>query len=76
MATVSKEIADRIVAGEFADDMPQSITEYDNAFGGVSYGVVFAGDSPDKYCASEFVFNPRLYWAHPVADVPAYVAEN
>lgn len=62
MATVDKDIADRIVAGEFASDKPQKIIEYDNAFGGVSYGVVFKHDDPDMYRETDFVRNPRQYW--------------
>jgi hypothetical protein len=38
MATVTKEIADRIVAGEFKEDGWVRIVEYDNAWGGTSYG--------------------------------------
>lgn len=62
MATVDKSIADRIVAGEFPEDDARKIVEYDNAFGGVGYGVIFGKDDPDKYAPSEFVRNPRLYW--------------
>lgn len=65
MATVDKDIADRIVAGEFAEDDARKIVEYDNAFGGVSYGVIFGNDDPDRYCETEFVRNPRVYWEKP-----------
>ncbi len=62
MATVSKSIADRVIAGEFPEDDARKIVEYDDAFGGVAYGVIFGNDDPDKYCESVFVRNPRLYW--------------
>jgi len=62
MATVDKDIADRIVAGEFAEDDARKIVEYDNAFGGVGYGVIFGDDDPDMYRETAFVRNPRLYW--------------
>ncbi len=62
MATVDKSIADRIVAGEFPEDDARKIIEYDNAFRGVSYGVIFGDDDPGKYAPSEFVRNPRVYW--------------
>lgn len=62
MSTVDKNIADQIVAGKFPEDGAQEIWEYDNAFGGVSYGVIFPRDAKDKYAPSGFVRNPRLYW--------------
>jgi hypothetical protein len=65
MSTVDKSIADRIVAGEFPEDDARAIWEYDNAFGGVGYGVIFGKNDPNKYRASEFVQNPRLYWSAP-----------
>lgn len=65
MATVGKDIADRIVAGEFAEDDARKIVEYDNAFGGVSYGVIFGNQDPDYYRETEFVRNPRVYWEKP-----------
>jgi hypothetical protein len=67
MATVSKEIADRIIAGEFAaeDGWPQRIVEYDNAFGGVSYGVEQYPNEIGRYSESSYVHNPRVYWKNP-----------
>ena len=63
MATVDKEIADRIVAGEFPEDGATRIVEYDNAFGGIGYGVTFGNEPIDKYMEpTEFVRNPRIYW--------------
>lgn len=72
MGTVSKDIADRIIAnnGYFTpiseyegSDNPQhsEITEYDNAFGGVSYGLTVKG-IPNVYTPSKYVRNPRVYW--------------
>lgn len=63
MATVNKEIADRIVAGEFPEDGATRIVEYDNAFGGVGYGVTFPRDDINKYTTpTEYIRNPRIYW--------------
>jgi len=62
MATVDKSIADRIVAGDFPEDDARKIIEYDNAFGGVGYGVIFGEEDPDRYRETEFVRNPRVYW--------------
>lgn len=64
MATVNKGMADRVAAGEFKEDGITKIIEYDNAFGGVSYGLTFEHDYQDKYTQeTEFVRNPRLYWS-------------
>jgi hypothetical protein len=67
MPTVSKAIADRVVAsngdlypGE--DPICTKIVEYDNAFGGVGYGLVYTDMDQDNYRASHFVRNPRVYW--------------
>lgn len=65
MATVSKDLADKIVAqdGFYADD-PRvlRIVEYENCFNGAkSYGIEYEGQL-GKYHPSEFVINPRTYW--------------
>jgi len=65
MATVSKGIADRVIAGEFPEDNIVKIVEYDNAFGGVGYGLISSRDDFDKYQVSAFVHNPRIYWEKP-----------
>lgn len=65
MATVDKSIADRIVAGEFPEDDARKIIEYDNAWGGIGYGVIFGEEDPDRYRETEFVRNPRVYWEKP-----------
>lgn len=63
MATVDKTIADRIAAGEFPEDGATRIVEYDNAFGGVSYGVTFGKQNIEHYTTpTEFIRNPRIYW--------------
>jgi hypothetical protein len=64
MGTVNKEIADKIAKrnGYYSDD-PRVywIIEYDNVFGGVSYGLEYSNDI-GRYAESEFVLNPRIYW--------------
>lgn len=64
MATVDKKMADEMKAldGYYSDD-PRvvRIVEYDNAFGGVSYGLEYARDL-GRYSPSEYVRNPRVYW--------------
>lgn len=64
MATVDKELADRLVAlnGQFMDDPRVArIVEYDNAWGGVGYGMEYEWEV-GRYSESEFVRNPRVYW--------------
>lgn len=64
MGTVSKEIADQITAGKYADEdgWPIRIVEYDNQWGGVSYGVEQRERDRGRYRETEFVRNPRVYW--------------
>ena len=64
MATVSKKIADRIIAGEFAeaDGWPLRIVKYTNAWGGEAYGVEQYAREYGKYMASEYVRDPEVYW--------------
>lgn len=61
MGTVSKKIADDIIAGKYADEdgWPVRIVEYTNAWGGQSYGVEH---HRGMYSASPTVINPRVYW--------------
>lgn len=64
MATVGKDLADRLkeADGYYSDDIRcVEITEYDNAFGGVGYGLTYKGRR-NAYTPSEFVRNPRCYW--------------
>jgi len=66
MSTVDKSIADRIIAGEFEEDHAFKIVKYKNAFDGSdAYGVVFEGNDPNRYKASEYVIAPELYWERP-----------
>jgi hypothetical protein len=73
MSTVNKAFADNIVqhggwyngdSDNSLGDNPQCvlIVEYDNAFGGQGYGLVFDGQH-NRYAASEFVRYPRVYWS-------------
>ena len=62
MSTVSKEIADDIIAGKYEYDHPVKIVKYTNAWNGESYGVIFAGMRLDTYRATEYVRNPVTYW--------------
>ena len=61
MSTVSKEIADDIIAGKYPEDEWIRIIEYDNAWGGVAYGLE-SRRTLGKYSPSEYVQNPRVYW--------------
>jgi hypothetical protein len=65
MATISKDIADRIIAGEFAseDGWPARIVKYTNAWGGEAYGVEYRHEL-GKYSPSEYVRSPQVYWTH------------
>jgi hypothetical protein len=62
MGTVSKEIADRVIAGEYAEDGVVKIVRYDNAFGGENYGLIMEDQNLDTYRESGFVQNPTVYW--------------
>lgn len=73
MSTVDKPFADNIikhngwyngVSDNTLGDNPRciEITEYDNAFGGVGYGMTFEGQH-NRCVESEFVRNPRRYWS-------------
>ena len=74
MSTVDKNFADNLKAnrGYYNGDSDNSmgdnprvveIIEYDNAFGGVGYGLVFDG-TRNRYIESEFVRSPRSYWSY------------
>ena len=68
MGTISKKIADDVIAGLYDDDHPVKIIKYTNAWGGEAYGLVCAHENPDRYAASGYVINPSVYWS---ATVPA-----
>lgn len=65
--TLDKEIVDQIIAGNgfYPGDehLPpvDLVIEYDNAWGGTSYGCVKEG-KPNQYQPSSHVQNPRVYW--------------
>ncbi len=61
MSTVSKQIADDIIAGKYPEDNWVRIIEYDNAWDGVSYGCENK-QTLGKYSPSHFIRNPRVYW--------------
>ena len=64
MATVSKELADKLVAanGYYADDpRVMRIVEYTNAWGKQAFGIEYAREV-GKYAASEYVHDPKVYW--------------
>lgn len=63
MSTVSKSIADAIIAGRYSRDNPTRIVEYTNAWGGLAYGVTFNNQSLDTYLnESPYIRNPKIYW--------------
>lgn len=62
MATVSKKIADDVIAGKYASDGIIKIVQYSNMFGGVSYGLVTKRDDPLRYEKSEACSNCVTYW--------------
>ena len=64
MPTISKELADRIVAnnGYYANDpRVMRIVEYTNAWGKLAYGIEYEW-GVGKYHESQYVINPRVYW--------------
>jgi len=64
MATVSKDLADQLVAqnGHYSDDpRVMRIVEYTNFAGGQAYGIEYANEI-GRYGASEYVINPKVYW--------------
>lgn len=64
MATVDKDIADRVIAGEFDSDPAGKyvrIVKYTNAWGGESYGLEMANEI-GRYAESEYVIDPQVYW--------------
>lgn len=65
MGTVSKKIADDVVAGLYENVQPVKIIKYTDAWGGEAYGLVCKTDNPDRYAASHYVRNPTVYWVHP-----------
>lgn len=71
MATITdKSIVDRIIEGNGIypgdEDMPiVKIVKYQNAFnGGDAYGLIYKGESLDRYTETVFVINPKTIWEH------------
>jgi hypothetical protein len=62
MGTVNKQIADDVIAGEYASDSIVKIVKYTNAWGGEAYGLISRGQPLDAYRESGFVQNPTTYW--------------
>ena len=64
MATVSKELADKIknADGYYSDDpRVMRIVEYTDMGGKLAYGIEYQ-HHVGKYAESEFVRSPRVYW--------------
>jgi len=64
MATISKKLADELVAGDgYYSDDPRAvrIVQYTNAWGGEAYGIEYPGQL-GKYAQSEYVIDPKVYW--------------
>ena len=75
MATFDdRGIIDRMISGngllpEYGEEAPDNppavkIVQYENAFGGIAYGVIFKGERDQgRYeRTTEFVRNPRVLW--------------
>ena len=70
MATIdSKEVVDEIIAGDgyyLADLSDDSrvvkIVRYTNAWGGISFGLIWEGQPLDLYRETQFVRNPTTLW--------------
>jgi hypothetical protein len=62
MSTVSKSIADDVIAGKYPEDCIVKIVAYTNAWGAPAYGLIHARQPLDTYRASDFVIDPTTYW--------------
>ena len=62
MGTISKEIADDVIAGKYEDDQPVKIVKYQDAWGGEAYGLICKGQNLNTYRETEYVINPTVYW--------------
>jgi hypothetical protein len=65
MGTITKQIADDVIAGKYECDRPTKIIKYTNAWGGEAFGLVCAHEDQDRYRPTEYVINPTVYWVHP-----------
>lgn len=71
MATVSKVIADKIVAGDgYYDTDPRvvRIVEYTDMGGKLAYGIEYPGELGKYGEASVYIRAPKMYWAQPDED--------
>lgn len=67
MATVSKSLADQIIAndGYYSDDpRVHRIVEYTDMGGKQAFGLEY-GHQVGKYEASVYIHNPKVYWQAP-----------
>ena len=71
MATINdRATVDRIVEGNGIypgdEDMPiVKIVKYQNAFNGDdAYGLIYRGESLDRYAETMFIVNPETVWEH------------
>jgi hypothetical protein len=73
MPTVGQKIADELVAarGRYpGNPRVVMIIEYDNAWGGRSYGLIYKGQALDRYRETDYVRKPRVYWSAPGVLIP------
>ena len=63
MGTITKQIAEDIMAGKYAEDKPTKIVTYNNMFdGGLTYAVVFEREDQFKYERSGACDNVTTIW--------------
>jgi hypothetical protein len=62
MSTVSKDIADRVIAGEFEEDGIHTIIKYNNIFDGREAYKLLYGNMSIKDTDFSFMMNPTVYW--------------
>lgn len=71
MSTVNKDIADRIIAGEFPEDEVKAIIRYENAFNGnYAYKLVYENQMSSTYLSyllhkCENLIDAQIYWNDP-----------
>lgn len=62
MGTVTKQIADDVIAGKYPEDNIVRIVKYTNTWGSEAYGLESTWQL-GRYNASEYVINPSVYWS-------------
>lgn len=63
MGTVTKSIAQAVINGDYDDDKPSRVVSYNNQFdGGLTYAVIFQGESKTKYHDSPACSNVKVMW--------------